>query len=71
MAKGEGMKVYEARADFLDKDMRDSARLALHDQPIFWDGGCIGYVKVKHNTDDTTLGVEFWIETKKGELVNG
>jgi len=64
------MKIFEIRADFIDKDTRDSARLALHNQPVFWDGTTIGYLKIKHNTDNRVLGLEVWVETKKGELIN-
>ena len=56
------------RVDFVDKDSRDSARLALHNQLVFWDGGAIGYIRASYKTDDTTLGLHFCIETKKGEL---
>lgn len=30
------------RGDFIDKNSRDSARLALHDQVVMWDGSAKG-----------------------------
>jgi len=53
------------RADFINKEDRDTARLALHNQDVFWDGSCVGRLECRHNTDDTTLGIDILMDKAK------
>ena len=53
------------RADFIGKEERDTARLAFHGQPVFWDGRCVGGIKCSYKTDDTSLGVYLTLDKNK------
>lgn len=58
----------EFRATFTNKDDRDTARLALNGQEVFWDGRSVGALACSHNTDDEVLGLCLFINVDKTPL---
>ena len=53
------------RADFISKEDRDTARLALNNQDVFWDGSCVGKMFCSYKTDETTLGIAILVDKSK------
>lgn len=53
------------RSDFISQEDRDTARLALDGQKVFWDGQSVGEIKCSYKADDTSLGVSILLDGMK------